>query len=180
MDIASYITSLEIGPFTQLALFLNYYSYSLLAVISLAMAPFLKNRGVFYSLAISMVAVLALSLLLKDAYAIPRPCNSAPSLEKLCPPETDYALPSGHTAFAFVFVGAALGTTFFPIYFVLAVIISLSRVYLGVHTFTDVGGGAVLGILTYLVVAEMVEARIRKRQGSHVAERKIRVRRGRK
>jgi membrane-associated phospholipid phosphatase len=161
--ITSYIAHLELGPFTQLAFFFHNYAYALVAILSLITVPYFRKKNIYYALAFSMVLVIAASLLLKDAYSVPRPCNSWLPEAKACVPPDDYGLPSGHSAFAFLFVAASLGTVLFPVYLTLWILVAFSRVYLGLHSIADVGGGVVLGMMTYLVVEELLDFWARKR-----------------
>lgn len=65
-----------------------------------------------------------------------------------------YSFPSGHTASSFTVLGIFLfGIKKYRVScFILAFLIAFSRLYLGVHYFTDVLGGAVLGLVdAYLV-----------------------------
>lgn len=166
MDVTAYIAALDFYPFTVLAVFFHEYAYSLVAILSLITVPYLRMRGRYYAIAGSMVLVILVSLLLKDAYAAPRPCNDWLEDPKVsCPPSDDYGLPSGHTAFAFVFVGASLGTSIFPVYLLMGSVVGFSRIYLGVHSVADVAGGAALGVITYLAVEEFVDMLVRRRRG---------------
>ncbi|MFH0818238.1 MAG: phosphatase PAP2 family protein [Candidatus Micrarchaeota archaeon] len=167
MDITAYIASLSFGPFTWLSLFFHNYAYSLVAILSLVTVPYLRGKGRYYSLAGSMVLVILLSLALKDVYGIPRPCNDWLNSSKICPSPDDFGFPSAHTAFAFVFVGASLGTAVFPFYLLMGIVIGASRIYLGVHSLADVAGGAVLGVIVYLFVEEIEDwlHRAQKKRG---------------
>ena len=89
-------------------------------------------------------------------YAVPKPLVARPH---------DHSFPSGHTATSFA---AATMLTMFaprlaPAWFVLALAIGYSSVYVGVHFPLDVVGGAVLGV----IVALAVDAVGRRRIGSH-------------
>jgi diacylglycerol kinase family enzyme/membrane-associated phospholipid phosphatase len=61
----------------------------------------------------------------------------------------DFSFPSGHAAagFAGAYILGAHAPAFAPIFYALAAIVSLSRVYLGVHYPSDVAFGGLLGIL---------------------------------
>ncbi|MFH1448418.1 MAG: phosphatase PAP2 family protein [Candidatus Micrarchaeota archaeon] len=163
MDVTAYVAGLESYPFTLLAVFFHEYAYSLVAILSLLTVPYFRKRGRYYALAVSMVLVIVLALFLKSVFAVPRPCNEWLDTTKvICPPPEDYGLPSGHTAFAFVFVAASLGTAVFPLYLIIGIVVGLSRIYLGVHSVADVAGGVALGVIVYLIVEEWVDSLVRK------------------
>lgn len=77
-----------------------------------------------------------------------RPFNAIIGIECLLQPPDKFSFPSGHTAAAFVM--ASLLASFFPFtamtMFVWAMMVGLSRIYLGLHYPTDVLAGALLGI----------------------------------
>ncbi len=84
-------------------------------------------------------------------YAEPRPLVHAP---------LDGSFPSGHAATSFA---AATVLTFArprwaPAFFLLALAIGFSRIYVGVHYPLDVVGGAVLGILVATALRWLVAA----------------------
>ena len=66
----------------------------------------------------------------------------------------DYSFPSGHTAASFsIATTIALNMPRLAIFvFVIAIIVGISRVYLGVHYPTDVAAGIILGTLPALLV----------------------------
>lgn len=76
-----------------------------------------------------------------------RPFNAIVGIECLLQPPDKFSFPSGHTAAAFVM--ATLLASFYPaIAFTVlawAVMVGISRIYLGLHYPTDVLAGAVLG-----------------------------------
>lgn len=88
-------------------------------------------------------------LLLKLLISRPRPFNTVPGLVSLIPPPGSYSFPSGHTSSSFsaAFVcRRGLGKKG-ALFFIPAVLIGFSRIYLGVHYFSDVLAGAALGLL---------------------------------
>lgn len=108
-----------------------------------------KLRRVGSTMAVSMLLnMLVTNLFLKNVVARTRPYLAVEGLHSIVGAQMDYSFPSGHTACSFaaavvIFllcprrVGVpALG---------LAVLISLSRLYVGVHFPTDVLGGALVG-----------------------------------
>ncbi len=77
-----------------------------------------------------------------------RPFENNRAIAHLIAPPDKFSFPSGHTAGAFIMAGV-LGN-FLPMLliplFLWAIVVGLSRIYLGVHYPSDVIAGAVLGI----------------------------------
>ena len=105
-----------------------------------------KDRRFVFLLAVSLVTTFVLvNSALKPIFHRHRPPNSYPLTPNICP--TDYSFPSSHAATAFA---AAAVLIYFDkkrrlIYWTIAVLISLSRIYLGCHYFFDVVAGAAIG-----------------------------------
>ena len=110
------------------------------------------------ALFISNVAVYLLKLLIAE----PRPFLTLPNVELLVPENEIYSFPSGHTASSFaaaVVIGLKYklnikGKNYRLIYPLLAFagLIGFSRIYIGVHYPLDVIFGAIVGILSALLV----------------------------
>jgi undecaprenyl-diphosphatase len=88
---------------------------------------------------------------LKNLIARPRPGDLGIT------PEAEPAFPSGHTSNAFAF---ATTITYYhrkaaPFLFAWALLIAFSRVFLGFHYFTDLLGGAAVGIVVSLVITRI-------------------------
>ena len=98
-----------------------------------------------------------LATLLKIAVGTRRPSGGGPLIAI---PHSD-SFPSGHTAtsFACATVLTALVPRAAPAFYVLALAIGYSRVYVGVHWPFDVVGGAVLGIATALLLLAVTRRR---------------------
>ena len=112
-----------------------------------------RTCGIFMAISL-VIGLLTGNLLLKNLIARDRPCWIDPSVELLIKNPHDYSFPSGHTLHSFI--GAVslwktnrvMGYVAMP----LAVLISLTRLYLYVHYPTDILAGAVLGTVIVFVV----------------------------
>jgi undecaprenyl-diphosphatase len=87
-----------------------------------------------------------------------------PFEHQLGPPSTTHSFPSGHaaTSFACATVLSHYAPRLRVPLFALATLISLSRIYNGMHYPTDVLAGAVLGVLTALLLLAAVRRRSRR------------------
>ena len=87
-----------------------------------------------------------------------------PHVSRLVALPHSHAFPSGHTtvSFACATVLSALAPRGAPLFFLLALAIGYSRLYVGVHWPLDVAGGAVLGVATALLLL----AATRRRSGA--------------
>lgn len=107
------------------------------------------------------VAVAAASAVLKMVVAEERPCRAVAHAYTLvaCPGMTDYSFPSNHAtiavaaATAIFLVDSRLGL----IAVLAAVIMCVSRVYVGIHYPHDVLAGALLGICCVLALAPLAD-----------------------
>ena len=107
-----------------------------------------RRRGAVYLSALAGTAVLN-NLLIKPLAARPRPYAVMEGLRVLVEKLSSYSFPSGHTSASFaaataltLLFGRRGAWSFIP-----AVLIALSRPYLGMHYPTDVLCGALLGVL---------------------------------
>lgn len=116
-----------------------------------------------YAIALSFLITTALKLL----FRLPRPTDIRPLTADNCP--VDFSFPSGHASTSFA--AAIMLAHFDPkrkwLYFILAGLISYSRIYLNCHRVIDVVGGAVLGIVMSAVVLK-----ITSNQSKPVAKKK--------
>ncbi|NYZ79054.1 phosphatase PAP2 family protein [Candidatus Micrarchaeota archaeon] len=156
----SFIASQNNGIFTAFSLFIDRYFYIVLPASIIIFYKKLGRRRVA-SLVLCMLLLYLSVTFMKVFLHQPRPCNEY--LKESCP--EDYAFPSGHSSVAFAFAYFSIGTVAFPFYYVSAFIVSLSRIYLGVHVLNDVIGGAVTGIFCYFIAQKVVEACLRYEGG---------------
>ncbi len=118
---------------------------------------FKKRRLLFESLISAAAARFGITDIIRYFYNRPRPFEVG-NFTPLISHEYGYSFPSGHAAFFF-----ALATTIFlydrrwgAIFFLGAVLIGIGRVWAGVHWYSDILGGAVVGILTSIFVNFLV------------------------
>ena len=103
---------------------------------------------------ISLMICQAIVYSLKAALSRERPYMILEHLNTFGIQMKDYSFPSGHSAASFsIATTIALNMPGLSIYvFTLAMIIGISRVYLGVHYPTDVAAGVILGVSVPLIV----------------------------
>ncbi|MGZ4934670.1 MAG: phosphatase PAP2 family protein [Halobacteriota archaeon] len=123
--------------------------FTVLVIAALYLGGYRKEALV---LAAVFLVTLFLTFGLKFIIARPRPddLGTVPQLP-------DPAFPSGHTSNAFSF---ATTLSYYhrkvaPFLFAWAILIAFSRVFLGFHYFTDVLGGAALGIVLSLIITRI-------------------------
>lgn len=105
------------------------------------------------------------NIFLKNIAARPRPFDMVNEIVPLIEKPLDYSFPSGHTcasfACALVLWRMLPGKKGLP-FLILAFLISLSRLYLGVHYPTDILGGAFVGMISSMIVYELYQKYMRK------------------
>ncbi len=161
--VTEFAVGLNIPLLTEASIIVHYYVYPLLFLLLAATLPFFNQKKKFLALILALFFIFFAFTFLKPYYHELRPCASADGIASKVPcPSEEYSFPSGHTGFAFVFAAATLGTTVFPLYFIVGVFTAFSRLYLGVHYFNDVIGGIVLGIVAYAIGEKIVNNLIRE------------------
>ncbi len=105
----------------------------------------IDKRFIIYLL-ISLVVTSVIVLGLKNTIRRPRPVITVSSLKKC---DSDFSFPSGHTSIAFavstILAGFDKKRKWF--YYIVAIFISFSRIYLQCHFVLDVLGGFLIGYL---------------------------------
>lgn len=114
-----------------------------------------KTRKAAFSMAAALIwSLIITNLLLKNSVARVRPYEVVEGLRILIDPPQDWSFPSGHTSASLA--AAVVMLRMLPRKIgipgiILAALISLSRLYVGVHYPTDVLGGAVIGVICALL-----------------------------
>ncbi len=125
-------------------------SIEVLILISLAIFFLMKRRK--KKVAILLFAGIAITYLivyfLKNWIARPRPFAVLPDVHLIIYGKKGLSFPSGHAAQSFM--AATILSRFFRrymIFFVIALFVCFSRVYVGLHFISDVVAGALIGTL---------------------------------
>lgn len=102
----------------------------------------------FLAALLAFAIELPLYKILKTQIKRDRPCEVVLGAHQRVSPSDQFSFPSGHTAAAFVIVtliGNFFSVFLVPVY-LWALLVGVSRIYLGVHYPTDILAGLVIGI----------------------------------
>lgn len=107
------------------------------------------GRSAVAAAGVSALLAVGLFTLMKRLIRRPRPYESWSDLSCLVAPPDRFSFPSGHTLTAFAMYGSlgSLVPVLVPFLLMSAILIGLSRIYLGAHYPTDVLIGGLLGTL---------------------------------
>ena len=146
----------------------NFGDWYIPILIIMCILLFIKNKWYFYTLSGSYLLSGITVFITKILVARPRP------LEALIKIPNSYIFPSGHTLTSLVFYmtlfylmteksNAVVRITFGLLFCFLIVVVALSRVCLGVHFFSDVMGGFILGIPCLLCSLNIIEKNFKEK-----------------
>ncbi|VVB59040.1 Undecaprenyl-diphosphatase [Candidatus Anstonella stagnisolia] len=149
MDIfTSSISGLSFFPLTMLSILINdafFFTLLMLCAFLLVHSRINDRRRLLFSIFVVLLSTFA-AISAKEAAKEPRVCLLFAS-KIPCP--QDFALPSTHAAASFALALSLLGTSlFFPALF-FALVVSFSRIYIGVHSIGDVSGGLAIALIAY-------------------------------
>lgn len=162
LEILHFFSDLHGTFFDKIVLFITHLGDKGFVWIGMALVfLFIKKyRKAGINMAVAMlISLLVVNMFLKNLIERDRPFITDPTLDNLVF-EGSFSFPSGHTATS---VTAAMSLFYWHkkegiAAIVLAVLISLSRIYICVHYPTDVLGGAVSGILISFVVFVVIRS----------------------
>lgn len=142
-----------------------------LSILTLCFFSLLKNKRTAAYITLNLFISTILSHILKFIFARPRPNNIR------LVQESGFSFPSAHAMIGISYYGfliylivkhakkksikylVAIGIS------ILIILVGLSRVYLGVHYFSDIIGGFIFGAIYLLIYIYIYERRIAKQDG---------------
>ena len=133
---------------------LNDTAFAVLFTISLVLVLtyIFKEQKLLPFMVVAVAIALLLGVSFKAFLQEERPCVETPG-KIPCP--LDFSLPSIHSLITFTIAIVAIGNRSFAFYLIYALFTAFSRVYLGVHTITEVAAGLALAFLA-CVLCEML------------------------
>ncbi len=134
-----------------------YIAYVILLGISWTKGGLRGKVAVFGIILLILVSDQTGYRILKEFFARPRPCNVLSDVITPLGCTGTFSFPSNHALnnFAAAFFFYKLFPNLKWILFITAALVSISRVYLGLHYPSDIIGGALIGILFGFIFAEI-------------------------
>lgn len=142
-----------------IGIFLAEYTLYVVGIIFLILLIWKKNRLMVISAAVSVVlSRLIIAEIIKNFLHQARPYIVLETINKLIVENKDFqSFPSGHAA---IFFAIAMAVYFFNkklgiIFFISAILISVARIFVGVHWPSDILAGAVIGIISAIIINKL-------------------------
>lgn len=158
--IQEYIRQDFLTPFVKFVTHLGDGGWLWIVLSILLLFPKKTRRVGITALTALLIGALITNVALKNLVARVRPYEVIEGLRLIIEKQSDYSFPSGHTCASF-----AAGLIYLKMLprkygvaaFVLAVLIALSRLYVGVHYPTDILGGMLVGCFAAWAAYQLVE-----------------------
>lgn len=127
---------------------------------------FFKNKKYGLFLSIDLVLITIIQIILKNIFTRSRPLDIGLIKEK------GYSFPSGHSLTSMAFYGLIIyliynsklkrqeKIIYITLFSVFILIVGLSRIYLGVHFFTDVVGGFTFSICFLIIYTSIIKDKL--------------------
>jgi undecaprenyl-diphosphatase len=135
-------------------------------ILTVLLLIFKKTRKIGLCCALALIFdLLAVNIAIKPLVARVRPYVTLPEILPLGHLSQDFSFPSGHSAASLAAAWAIFRTTkrkFGVPAMILALLIALSRLYVGVHYPTDVICGAIIGAVLAEIAVRIVFSTARK------------------
>ena len=153
---------------TSMSFITNFGDWYIPILIIVCIFLIIKNKWYFYTLSSSYLLSGIVVFITKTLVARPRP------LEALIKIPSSYSFPSGHTLTSLIFYmtlfylmteksNKLIRITFGLLFCFLIVVVAFSRVCLGVHFFSDVVGGFILGMPCLLCCINIIEKNFKEK-----------------
>ena len=153
---------------TSMSFITNFGDWYIPILIIVCIFLIIKNKWYFYTLSSSYLLSGIVVFITKILVARPRP------LEALIKIPSSYSFPSGHTLTSLIFYmtlfylmteksNKLIRITFGLLFCFLIVVVAFSRVCLGVHFFSDVVGGLILGMPRLLCCINIIEKNFKQK-----------------
>lgn len=153
---------------TSMSFITNFGDWYIPILIIVCIFLIIKNKWYFYTLSTSYLLSGIVVFITKILVARPRP------LEALIKIPSSYSFPSGHTLTSLIFYmtlfylmteksNKLIRITFGLLFCFLIVVVAFSRVCLGVHFFSDVVGGFILGMPCLLCCINIIEKNFKEK-----------------
>lgn len=153
--------------FDNTIIFFGQYLAYILVVVFLLIVAKNKNWKMLVIAAVStFFSRIIITEIIRFFYYVPRPFLIS-GVHQLIFNETSGSFPSGHAAFFFALAmaiylfsqgpssGRSRGRSFSAIFFAGAILIGLARIIAGIHWPLDIFAGAIIGILSALIICKI-------------------------
>lgn len=133
----------------------TYCGNAVILLIAVAGIWLMKGKRLAFRALLAIIAAGILVTIIKRMFPVSRPLAVLPAVNMLGPSLRLYSFPSGHTAAIFsltVFVRQRF-MKLTPLFWVVVIMVAVSRVYVGAHFPSDVISGAGIGYLAGVLVS---------------------------